>query len=119
MTQIEAEKAARKWQKRLGLLDWYITICFRDARDMDQYPARTKIQQNTQHADIRLMMPEDRQKSDPQDGNIELDIVHELVHVRLWAIDPLDAEGALYTCREQAIEWIARALISSEYQKEG
>ncbi len=118
MTQDEAEKALLKWQKRLGLLDWKITICFRDARDMDQYPAKTKIQRHLQHADIRLMAMNDRQKSDPADGYPELDIVHELIHIRLWAIDPLDAEGALYTCREQAIEWIARALVNTEYQAE-
>jgi len=108
------ENKLKKWQKRLGLLDWDLIVCFRDARDMDQYPARTKIQENIQAADIRLLAKNDRQASDPADKDPELDLVHELIHIRLWSIDPKDAEGALYTCREQAIEWLAKALIESD-----
>lgn len=104
----------KKWQKRLGLSDWDITIRFRDAQDMNQNCATTRIRANMQHADIRIMNEDDRQKSDPADSNQELDLVHELVHVRLWAIDPDGAEGVLHTCREQAIEWIAKALIESD-----
>ena len=108
------QESLTKWQSRLGLSDWDITVAFRDARDMDQCPARTKIQAGIQAADIRLLALNDRQASDPGDANVELDLVHELIHIRLWAIDPIDAEGALHLCREQAIEWIAKALINAE-----
>ena len=108
------EKLLKKWQSRLGLSDWDITVKYRDARDMDQYPAKTKIQAGIQAADIRLLALSDRQSCDPGDANPELDLVHELIHVRLWAIDPIDAEGALHLCREQAIEWIAKALINTD-----
>lgn len=107
-------KLLEKWQKRLGLSDWGISVRTRDARDMNQCPGHTKIQANIQRADVRLMRPEDRQACDPGDEDIELDLVHELIHIRLWSIDPSDASGALYTCREQAVEWIAKALIASD-----
>lgn len=110
----EVDGYLSKWQKRLGLSDWHITIKIRDARDMDQYPARATIQENIQCADIRVMDINDRQQSDPGYADLELDIVHELIHIRLWAIDPKDIEGSLHTCREQAIEWIARALIETD-----
>jgi hypothetical protein len=103
-----------KWSKRLGLSDWTITACFREARDMHQAPANTRIRVNIQQADIHILQPEDRQLSDPQDADMELDIVHELIHIRLWAIDPEEPEGVLYACREQAIEWLAKALITSD-----
>lgn len=103
-----------KWKKRLGLSDWDITVQHRDAQDMNQSPARTIIRENMQHADIRIMDKTDRQKSDPADIDQELDLVHELIHVRLWAIDPKDPGPVTYTCREQAIEWIAKALIETD-----
>ena len=114
MTEYKLNNILKKWQKRLGLSDWSITIAFRDCRDMDNSTGKVLLQQNLQNADIRIMQESDRQKTDRADGDIELDVVHELVHIRLWAIDPRDAEGILYTCREQAVEWIAKALIKSD-----
>ena len=116
INQNDLETYLQKWQTRLGLSDWKISIRFNDANDMDQNPAKTSIQTNIQNADMRVMCPEDRQYSDAGFADIELDIVHELIHIRLWSIDPLNAEGILYTCREQAIEWIAKALIESDRQ---
>jgi len=101
-----------KWQTRLGLSDWTITIEWRDSIDNVQCPARTRIFLHIQQAAIRIMNINDRQQSDPSDSDPELDIVHELVHIRLWAIDPIDADGTLNALREQSIEWIAKALIS-------
>lgn len=112
--KVDIDRILKKWQPRLGLSDWAITVQFRDAQDMNQCPGSTKIRDCIQCADIRVMNIDDRQKSDPGDADVELDIVHELVHVRLWAIDPKDAEGVLYTCREQAIDWIAKALVSAD-----
>ena len=55
----ELQRIVRKWQERLGLMDW--------------------------------------------------DIVHKLIHVRLWAID-FEMKGAQHICKEQSIDWIAKAL---------
>jgi hypothetical protein len=109
----------KKWQKRLGLSDWDITVKHRDAQDMNQNQGKATIRAALQNADIRIMKENDRQKSDPSDSDPELDLVHELVHVRLWSIDPYDAEGVEHVCREQAVEWIAKALITSDRQKKG
>jgi hypothetical protein len=108
-----AEQQLRKWQKRLGLSDWEIIIRYSDTHEMDGGPAKTKINDELQHADIRLLLPEDRQKNEPADKDIELDIIHELIHVRLWAIDPRTNDSLLHICREQAVEWIAKALITT------
>jgi hypothetical protein len=112
-TDDDLKKILGKWQPRLGLSDWDISVSFRDARDMDQHPAKSHIQGALQRVDIRIMACNDRQACDPCDGDPELDLVHELVHIRLWAIDPpAEAERILHMCREQAIEWIARALVA-------
>ena len=116
--RLKIERFLIKWQKRLGLQDWDITVDFRDARDMNQHPGKTAIQENIQTADIRIMALDDRQKCDPADADPELDIVHELVHIRLWSIDPpKNAERTLHICREQAIEWIAKALVKLDRRK--
>ena len=113
------EKLLKKWKSRLGLSDWDITVKFRDAVDLDDNIAATIVRASLQSADMRLLNKGDRKASDPVAGDMELDLVHELVHVRLWAIDPTDAEGVLHQCREQAIEWIAKALVNLDRQNKG
>jgi len=111
---IDIKKLLKKWQGRLGLSDWMISVQFKDCIDMNQSQGRTEIQKSNQYASIRLLQIEDRQKSDESENDPELDLVHELIHIRLWAIDPDVFEGALHICREQAIDWIAKALITSD-----
>ena len=112
--KIDLQQLLQKWQKRLGLMDWTINVRFSDWCDQNQASGRAHIKMNIQFADIRLLALEDRQENDPCDTDPELDLVHELIHVRLWATDPSDAVGALHHCREQAIEWIAKALITTD-----
>ena len=114
MKVLVINKILNKWKKRLGLLDWQITIDFRDARDLDGCTSKVILQKHTQHADMRILRQEDRQEIDPVEKDIEQDIVHELIHIRLWSIDPVDATGTLDYCREQAVDWISKALIASD-----
>lgn len=109
MAKLDLEKILDKWKKRLGLSDWKISIEFNTQDHLDGQ-AKTRIYETSQVAKVFILSPEDRQKSDPNDSSIELDIVHELIHVRLWAIDPKDADRLTHALREQAIEWLARAL---------
>ena len=105
-----------KWKSRLGLSDWDITVEFKNAQDMRQNMGIAAIRENIQHAAIRLMKTEDRQQSEPGEDDIELDLVHELIHVRLWAVDQDDTKGVPHACKEQAIEWIAKVLIKTDRQ---
>lgn len=114
MTEDKLQVILKKWQKRLGLSDWSITVAFRDCRDMDNAQGATHLQPNAQNAEMRIMKIEDRQQTDQADSDIELDVVHELIHVRLWSIDPPSPDRTLDICREQAIDWIAKALIKSD-----
>ena len=107
----QIQQIMEKWKTRLGLSDWDITVEFRDARDMRQNPARTYVNAALQHAEIRIMAMGDRQDCDPNYLDPETDIIHELMHIRLWATDPPeDCEKTLHICSEQAIEAITKAL---------
>ena len=102
-----------KWQKRLGLSDWVVSAKFETQEHLTGQ-AKTTIYDTTQIAKICLLSPGDRQESDPNDSDIELDILHELIHVRLWSIDPKNPDPSTHVLREQAIEWIAKALIETD-----
>jgi hypothetical protein len=106
----------QKWQRRLGLSDWEIEVAYLSCIDINQAQGRVTTNSNAQTAQIRLMSPDDRQKNDPNDRDIELDLVHELIHVRLWAVAPTGAERSELEakCLEQAIDWMARAMLSAE-----
>jgi hypothetical protein len=110
MTQTEPERLVEYWKPRLGLHAWEITIG-EAPRHEQQCCAETFVQPQMERAEISVWRECDlTDDDDPQ----ELDILHELVHIRLWAIDPVEAEGVLHHCREAAIEWLARALYNAK-----
>lgn len=115
MTQTEPERIVEYWKPRLGLHAWEIVIG-EAPRHEQQCCAETFVQAQMERAEISVWRDCDRTFGDDP---VELDILHELVHIRLWAIDPVDAEGALHCCREQAIEWLARALYSAKHVAAG
>ena len=106
-------KELKKWQQRLGLSDWDITVDF-STQEHISGQAKVTIYSASQKAKIFLLNENDRQKSDPNDQDIEFDLVHELLHIRLWSFDPLNAKGNDHILREQAMDWIARALIRTD-----
>jgi hypothetical protein len=101
------------WKPRLGLHSWEITV---EAvpRHKQQRCAETFIRPQMERASITVWQEEDREG---EDDPVELDLLHELVHVRLWAIDPYDAQGVVNNCREVAIDWLARALYVARHGK--
>ena len=103
------------WKQRLGLHSWEITI--KEVRRHEQeLCAETYVKPQMERANITVWRECDRLETD---DNVELDILHELVHIRLWSIDPYDATGVHTHCREAAIEWLARALYDgSPFQHE-
>ena len=91
------------WKEQLGLHSWDIRVKTEPAGER-KGNAEGFIRPQIERADLVIFWGD--AESDP----FELTLLHELVHVRLWAIDPYEAEGALHYCREVAVEWIARAL---------
>ena len=99
------------WKAQLGLQSWDIRVKTEPAGER-KGNAEGFIRPQIERADLTIFWGD--AESDP----FELTLLHELVHVRLWAIDPYEAEGALHYCREAAVEWIARALYNEKQQKE-
>lgn len=114
-TQRELERLVRKWQPRLGLRDWTIKVeLVRHYRheayaygSVDHFaPKRT--------AEIKVVHPRDQQ---PDDHNVELGhfdpevvVVHELLHVALWAYRGASNGSARYAAQEQAVHQLSLVL---------
>ena len=96
------------WKAQLGLHSWDIRVK-REPRGERKGDAESFVRPQIERVDITIF---EREEGSDQ---IELILLHELVHVRLWAIDPYEADGVLHYCRESAIEWLARALYSSKH----
>ena len=98
---ISAHEMLAYWKERLGLHSWDIRVKTEPAGERCG-DAEGFIRPQIERADLTIFSGGEDQ--------LELNLLHELVHVRLWAIDPYDADGVLNQCREVAVEWIARAL---------
>jgi hypothetical protein len=104
------------WQKRLRLEDWKIEVKIVRVWDLEQVtlghidcsvPHRT--------ATIKVMNPADYEL--PQDkipADMELSIVHELVHLHLSAL-PLNKSSR--NAEEQVVSMIADALVDLEHHQ--
>ena len=91
------------WKERLGLHSWDIRVQIEPAGERTGN-AEGFVRPQIERADLTIFC------GDAESDQFELTLLHELVHVRIWAIDPYDAEGVLNSCREASVEWIARAL---------
>jgi len=100
-----------EWQERLGLQSWDMAVKYASDVETQGMTGRSWVQAGCEAADIYLLRPSDRGESFRQMHDPELDLVHELVHIRFWSIDPPEAEGLLHKLREVAIEKTARALV--------
>lgn len=112
MTHEELTSLVEYWKKRLGLHSWDITAEFCRRKDIhDEAVAAACIQEQLERAKISLSRIEDREDSEDP---IELDLLHELVHVRLWSIFPRKTDFVEGKCAESAVEWLARALYNEK-----
>ena len=103
------------WAPRLGLGSWRIVV--KEVPRHEQHCcAETYVQPQMERAAVSVWREIDLLG---EDDPTELSILHELVHIRLWSIDPVDAVGVQHLCREAAVEWLARALYNEKMQQMG
>lgn len=102
------------WKPLLGLHSWDIRAEYAPRHEIDA-AAIGHVKAHMERATIKVQRDCDR---GGDDDDAELDVLHELVHIRLWAIDPANPDGVTHNCREAAVEWIARALHSARYGRE-
>lgn len=99
------------WKPRLGQHSWDIRVKTEPSAGRGGN-AEGYVRPQIERADLAIFWGD--AESDP----LELTLLHELVHIRLWSIDPHEAEYAEHNCREAAVEWIARALYGERHRNE-
>ena len=87
-----------------------MSISYAHAKDMDGV-ASTNVDYNNGIMTSRILSPEQNKHEKPGFQNIELSIVHELLHVLLHPIINAKAEGLEFALQEQMIERIAKGFL--------
>jgi hypothetical protein len=105
------------WQKRLRLEEWKIEVKIVRMWDLEQ-GTLGHIDWSVPHktALIKVLSPSDYElPADKIPADMELSIVHELVHLHLAAL-PLKKDSR--TAEEQVVSMIADALVNLEHQQD-
>jgi len=104
----------RWWADELALRDWTFNVKFASYRELDGHLARAVKRVSFLDADIVLLNYEERDVNSRIESDMEQDIVHELVHIRMWGVDEevdYSENRHMYLLNEQAIDKIASALV--------
>ena len=116
VTDVQVHDWLKVWQKRLRLEEWKIDVKIVRIWDLEQgtlghidwsVPHRTAV--------IKVLNPADYElPKDKIPGDMELSIVHELVHLHLSVL-PLNKSSR--NAEEQVVSMIADALVNLEHQQ--
>ena len=98
------------WQKQLRLMDWKISAkIYEDVKDFDMF-GRNKINRNYQTSEIELLNPKQIPKDWTGARDLEVTIVHEILHTRFTYCSPKKIDNCHI---EMAIETTAMALVAN------
>jgi len=115
VTEDQTQGWLRVWQKRLRLEDWKIEVKIVRIWELEQ-GTLGHIDWSTPHhtAVIKVLNPADYElPADKIPADMELSIVHELVHLHLSVL-PLNKSSRV--AEEQVVSMIADALVNLEHQ---
>lgn len=112
MSKPNLQTLLKKYQKRLFLQDFTITIRYGTMLEVDGV-GRTKIRWHLGLADILILDPKENVYDNASLHNIELTVVHELIHIIFYPITNTDSKGLEDNVIEQSIEKLARAVIDA------
>jgi hypothetical protein len=103
-----------RWQKRLQLEDWKITVVVARASEMKPKTlGNIHWDTDTKTATIRVLDPADYEMSQPDMlKDMEFTVVHELIHLELASVlSPLSRNDASRREEEHAVNHMADALL--------
>jgi len=103
-------KLLAKYQKLLRLQDFDISICYARPTEPGDV-GRTCMRWHLGTAEIQITDPKYWTASGQHMDNIELTVVHELLHLMLQPLCPRP-DGLLSDIMEQVIEKLAKAIVN-------
>ncbi len=105
------------WQQRLKLSDWHIAWAMAHSSDLKpQTVGQIHWDKPSKSASILVLDPSDyRMPRNAMLDDMELTIIHELVHLKLTSLPHSEASRG---SEEEAVNGIAEALFALEHQKQ-
>ena len=112
LTQAQLIKKCREWQKILRLQDWDIDVKISREWDFIVKGRIGEISHNHEHkhATVRLLDPIDYDPDSYEPQDMEIDLVHELLHLH-FPDDAFNLQSNWEILYEQAINRVAEALV--------
>jgi hypothetical protein len=105
------KKLLAKYQKRLRLQDFVIEARYASADELEDAFGRTRIRWHLGTATVLICEPSQITSDAIDCRNVELTLVHELLHIVLTPITDREPTGLVDEMQEQTIEKLARAII--------
>jgi hypothetical protein len=113
-TDEQLREKLKEWQKRLRLQDWIITASIKRARDLkDDSQACVSWVLTKKMATIGIMDSIDYPPDSMVSQDMEISLVHELLHLHFAPISDMDDESIFQIAEEQAIESISYGLVDA------
>jgi hypothetical protein len=117
MDEITLTELCTIWQKRLRLQDWNVKVS--TCRERDMCIEGTQGSCNYSHqlkaALIQILDPSDYPPESITAQDIEVTLVHELLHLHFAALEP-ERDSPQHVALEQAIDLTAYALVAAYRQ---
>lgn len=116
-TYEELSECFKKWQRRLGLSDWFIGLALVNPEDIEEgRGGESDVQWEHMCGTISILkkeyMPEDLLIKQPHEATL----IHEMLHFKFVAFEDKSREEAYYGLKQhQLIDELARALFLAEY----
>lgn len=113
LTEEELRAKCAEWQKILRLQDWIVDVGISRSRDMNLENAQAEILPSLQKrmATVRILDSVDYPPDCAEPQDMELSLVHELLHIHLFPLFADREDEMRLIAEEQAIEAISRGLI--------
>lgn len=113
LTEEQLQAKCLEWQKLLRLQDWHVKVYVKRDRDLmlgkKAGVCRWTIAKKM--AIIQVLDPTDYDPDTPWEQDMELTLVHELLHLHLAPFDNFE-DSPLETAVEQAVESISEGLVT-------
>jgi len=115
----ELQLLMKYWQERLRLQHWDVKLKIVRAADFSQESARgeNNWEQSTAESVIHILDPADWPKDTPFEQDMEITLVHELLHLHFSPFDNTAKESQEKIMLERAIDHIAKALVEVRRRK--
>jgi hypothetical protein len=108
-----------EWQKRLRLLDWDLKVIIES--EEKPYMAVARCAPAFQSVELLVVHPDFHPKDKPMHGvhrDLELTVVHELLHARTCSVPESVAEYFQSPVWEASIELMAQAMVAAKRGQE-